>query len=291
MTRLLIGIVGYLATTLCAFAQLQGSGVPYFPQTLPPQTLIGRYSTSPGPTEAIPFATFYSGIGAAILGQTNTWTGANTFTSSVALTGASTFTMAGASTGVVTVKPAASSGTWTWTWPTSAGSSNQVPVTNGSGVMSFAYAPVVTGSSSVVSGTGGRVLYNNAGTLGELPITGSGNAVLATAPSIATLTATGLTTVGKVATSGTAPALTSCGTSPAIVGSDTAGTVTLGTATPTTCTVTFNAAYAASPICIVSWQTNIASMQYTVSTSAISITQTATSSNKVNYHCIAQNGG
>jgi hypothetical protein len=39
----------------------------------------------------------------------------------------------------------------------------------------------------------------------------------------------------------TAPALTSCGTSPAIVGTDMAGTVTMGT-TPTGCVITFNGA-------------------------------------------------
>jgi hypothetical protein len=51
--------------------------------------------------------------------------------------------------------------------------------------------------------------------------------------------------------SGTAPALTSCGTSPAIVGTDVAGTVTMGTGTPTGCVITFNVAYIAAPHCIV----------------------------------------
>ena len=31
-------------------------GVPYWPQTLPPGTVVGRLSANPGPTEAIPFA-------------------------------------------------------------------------------------------------------------------------------------------------------------------------------------------------------------------------------------------
>jgi hypothetical protein len=90
----------------------------------------------------------------------------------------------------------------------------------------------------------------------------------------------------------TAPALTSCGTSPSIVGDDTAGTVTMGTGTPTGCVITFKTAYANTPICVVVWPAQIlASQSYAVSTTAITTTQTATSSNKVNYICRAQNGG
>lgn len=92
-------------------------------------------------------------------------------------------------------------------------------------------------------------------------------------------------------TTGNAPALTSCGTSPTISGTDSAGTVTLGTGTPTACTITFNAAYAAAPACIVVWRTNIASMIYDVSATAITLTQTATDSTVVDYHCIARSGG
>lgn len=54
-------------------------------------------------------------------------------------------------------------------------------------------APVgnITINSTVVSGgTSGRVLYDNAGTVGELPVTGSGSVVLATSPSISALTVT-----------------------------------------------------------------------------------------------------
>lgn len=88
-----------------------------------------------------------------------------------------------------------------------------------------------------------------------------------------------------------APALTSCGTSPAISGTDTAGVVTMGTAAPTGCVITFNTTYAAAPYCTVTWQTNIASMQYTIAAGAITLVQTGTSSNKVNYICVGQTGG
>lgn len=85
----------------------------------------------------------------------------------------------------------------------------------------------------------------------------------------------------------TAPALTSCGTSPTISGTDTAGTVTMGTGTPTGCVITFNAAYAAAPHCVVTWRaTPLTSQSYAVSTTAITLTQTATSSNIVDYLCM-----
>lgn len=92
--------------------------------------------------------------------------------------------------------------------------------------------------------------------------------------------------------SGTAPALTSCGTSPAITGTDVAGTVTMGTGSPTGCVITFNVAYTAAPHCLVTWiATPLASQSYATSTAAITLTQTATSSNVVKYFCAAQPGG
>lgn len=90
----------------------------------------------------------------------------------------------------------------------------------------------------------------------------------------------------------TAPALTSCGTgSPSISGSDTAGTVTMGT-NATGCTITFNVAYTTAPHCTVTWRaTPLASQSYTVSASALTLTQTSTSGNLADYTCIAPSGG
>lgn len=94
--------------------------------------------------------------------------------------------------------------------------------------------------------------------------------------------------------SGTAPALTSCGTTPAIVGTDVAGTVTMGTSA-TGCVITFNVAYAASatpPHCLVTWiATPLASQSYATSNTAITLTQTSASNNVVKYFCVAQPGG
>lgn len=90
----------------------------------------------------------------------------------------------------------------------------------------------------------------------------------------------------------TAPALTSCGTgSPAITGTDTAGIVTMGT-TATGCVITFNVAYTGTPYCVVSWiATPLASQSYVTANTAITLTQTSTSGNKVQYICVGTAGG
>lgn len=96
----------------------------------------------------------------------------------------------------------------------------------------------------------------------------------------------------KMLAAGTAPTLSSCGTSPAVVGDGKAGEVTMGTGTPTGCVITFATAYASAPYCVVSWQaTPLASQSYSVSATAITLTQTATDSNKVNYVCWGRSGG
>lgn len=90
----------------------------------------------------------------------------------------------------------------------------------------------------------------------------------------------------------TAPALTSCGTSPAIVGTDTAGEVTMGSGGPTGCVITFNRPYTGTPFCVVTWMANpLAAQSYANDNAAITLTQTPTSGNKVRYLCMARAGG
>jgi len=99
------------------------------------------------------------------------------------------------------------------------------------------------------------------------------------------------TFAGKISATGTDPALSSCGTSPTILGSDHAGTVTVGTGTATSCTLTFASAYSTNaPACILTSEANNADPLYfsAKSTSAFTIT-TAASTNlagqKFNYIC------
>lgn len=89
------------------------------------------------------------------------------------------------------------------------------------------------------------------------------------------------------------PALTSCGTTPALTtnSTDTAGTITMGTSA-TGCVVTFGTAFAAAPACMVTWRaTPLMSQSYTTSTTALTLTQTSTSNNLVDYLCVARSGG
>ncbi len=150
---------------------------------------------------------------------------------------------------------------------------------SGDCTMSGAAAILCTKTNGVSFGTSATI---NIGTSGAtIPVLNAANIFSA----LETFT-------GHIAVSATPPVLTSCGTSPTVVGDDKAGTVTMGTSTPTGCVITFAAAYTSAPICVVTWRaTPLASQSYAVSTTAITLTQTATSSNKIDYICLAQNGG
>lgn len=83
------------------------------------------------------------------------------------------------------------------------------------------------------------------------------------------------------------PSITGTGT-PTLVGSDTAGVITMGSSA-TTATVVFARAYGAAPFCVLSPQnafttTNIA---YTTVTTSLALTQNSTSGNKINYICMS----
>jgi hypothetical protein len=90
-------------------------------------------------------------------------------------------------------------------------------------------------------------------------------------------------------TGGARPAPTVTGTgAPTISGTDTAGTITMGTSA-TTATVLFGTAYASVPVCMVTpdnafTTTNIAVVRATTS---LALTQNSTSANKVSYICIS----
>jgi hypothetical protein len=87
------------------------------------------------------------------------------------------------------------------------------------------------------------------------------------------------------------PSLSGCGTgSPAIVGDDKAGQVTMGT-TATGCVITFATPWNTAPFCVVQWQgTPLTAQNYTVSATAITTVQTSTSGNILNYHCLGRIG-
>lgn len=73
-----------------------------------------------------------------------------------------------------------------------------IGISNGAGsiTISASAAGLSVGTSPIASGTTTRVLYDNAGVLGEYTITGSGNVVMSTSPTITTPTIAGSTGTG-----------------------------------------------------------------------------------------------
>ena len=94
---------------------------------------------------------------------------------------------------------------------------------------------------------------------------------------------------GHIVSTGQPPVLTACGGgSPAVVGSDLAGTVTVGT-TATGCVITFSKAFSVAPSCIVGWATApLAAMSWSTTTAALTVVQTSASSNVINYICFGK---
>lgn len=86
----------------------------------------------------------------------------------------------------------------------------------------------------------------------------------------------------------TAPAVTSCGTSPTITGTDTAGKVTIGSSASSTCTLTFEEAYANAPSCVLTNGTVDVPVWATTSTTVLTITDGAGdfSSDVIMYICV-----
>jgi len=97
--------------------------------------------------------------------------------------------------------------------------------------------------------------------------------------------------IGHIASQGSTPALSSCGTSPTLdTGStDFAGSYTTGSAA-TTCTITFGTAYAAAPSCSVDANGNATQPTFTVSQTAITVTVDIAST-KYSYICVGKTGG
>lgn len=105
--------------------------------------------------------------------------------------------ISGNTSGTVTIQPAAAAGTYTLTLPTTDGGANEYLQTDGSGNLTWAAGSsgITVGTTTITSGTNTRILYNNAGVVGEYTVTGSGTTVpLSTSPDFTT----GIT-IGSVA--------------------------------------------------------------------------------------------
>lgn len=90
-------------------------------------------------------------------------------------------------------------------------------------------------------------------------------------------------------TGGDAPTISSCGTSPSFIGAanDNDATIQVGSVSATGCTSTFAHAWLTAPTCSVNERTGSVAnaFSYTVSTSAIVITQTGLTSDIIDIHC------
>ena len=163
-------------------------------------------------TTALAVTSGGTGISSAAQGALLSATGTNTFSATrtptlgLAGTAAGTLGFSGATSGVVTLQTAATAGTWSLTLPTSGGTNGYILTTNGSGVTSWTNPTALgvdldVGSTAITGGTTTRVLYNNAGVLGEYAITGTGSVVLGTTP---TFTTSALFPAGSVSAPGIA---------------------------------------------------------------------------------------
>ena len=90
--------------------------------------------------------------------------------------------------------------------------------------------------------------------------------------------------------SGSAPAVSSCGTSPSMStgANDIHGTITTGTATPSTCTITWAASRTNTPDCSIDSPSGTTITNFTPGTTTLVITFPATSSAKLTYICMGQ---
>jgi hypothetical protein len=104
---------------------------------------------------------------------------------------------------------------------------------------------------------------------------------------VATSTLFGIDSAGHVIGSSTSPTLSSCGTSPSVNGDDKHGYITVGSVSASGCTLTFAVAYKSRPTCLVSNESMsvVNALTLSVSTSALTLTQTGLTGNVVDYIC------
>lgn len=163
---------------------------------------------------------------------------------------------------------------------TTQGAANSVLTAN-AGAPSFSATPTVT--SMTTSGTtvlAGNLLTlqntaaNSSGTVANSGLTGNSVVnVVATALGVnvaAPVADAVLQVAGHIHASSPAATVGTCGTSPAILGSDQGGRVTSGTGNPTACTITFGTAWANIPACTIGPTDTAATISSaTISTTAI----------------------
>jgi len=85
---------------------------------------------------------------------------------------------------------------------------------------------------------------------------------------------------------GTAPAVSSCGGSPSIVGNDHSGKVTIGSAPGASCTLTFSKGWSNAPPCVANNNTTSNLVRSSTSTTVLTLTGTLTAADVISYVCV-----
>jgi hypothetical protein len=132
------------------------------------------------------------------------------------------------------------------------------------------------GSRSTGTGAGGSLIFQTSPAAGSTATTQN-----------ALVTALTIDSKAHVIHGGSAPAVSgSCGTSPSVAGTDSAGKLTTGTVAPTSCTLTFSKAWGTAPSCFAQNETTANLVKAISTTTTVILSGTFVASDVLSYACI-----
>lgn len=200
-------------------------------------TGIATFLATPSSANLAAAVTDETGTGLLVFGTAPTFASTITVGAASGTTGA--VLLKGTTSGVVTLSVADVAGTWTMKLPTTGGTNGYSLTTDGSGNTTWTNitgggSAIVVGTTTITSGIATRILYNNAGVVGEYVISGTGNVAMTTSPVFTTpalgtpsalilTNATGLVTAGINASQVTLAKIQNATANSKLLGSGAAG--------------------------------------------------------------------